>query len=168
MSFLNHGLAPWKPTAGGAQVELGETNFSVPVETSRGNYTHFLIYTRSSNLVIQWPIHRPPLKAMGLSLRSAALILHSREVNIPLTNYWLGKRTKNFIGKTPWLMMVHQVLTQLAISGWRLRVTSLETACDCNSTSDRSVRRGSVHMVCVHHRSNCTSNPITGQLQSQI
>ena len=35
------------------QVPVGESNLTVPVETNRGNYSHFMIYTRSSSLALE-------------------------------------------------------------------------------------------------------------------
>lgn len=34
------------------EVPVGESNLTVPVETHRGNYSHFMIYTRSSSTAI--------------------------------------------------------------------------------------------------------------------
>jgi len=38
-----------------AEVPVGESNLTVPVETHRGNYSHFMIYTRSSFVEQSWP-----------------------------------------------------------------------------------------------------------------
>lgn len=40
-------LSPTKIHTG--KVPVGESNLTVPVETHRGNYSHFMIYTRSSS-----------------------------------------------------------------------------------------------------------------------
>ena len=58
--MINHGfpwvvlffLVPFQPPGPEpCQVPVKQSNLTVPVETNRGNYTHFLVYTRSSFLV---------------------------------------------------------------------------------------------------------------------
>lgn len=41
-------LSPFTKNPSG-EVPVGESNLTVPVETHRGNYSHFMIYTRSSS-----------------------------------------------------------------------------------------------------------------------